>query len=917
MQIIQPLDLESGYRTFTFKKEHHLVITAKLHFPLLGGDPLLFSEAYEAMSELEEFFIDEGLPKLTPEFFTIGNAKSLNGQPVPALKVKTKLCDAIKSAHVTGDRYWLGGITGTSKPVPFTEMPIIWKNAFGGKDFDQNPNGKGIEKVKSDLGEELVEMPNIEYSGQLLTGLNQRPTPAGFSSVMIDHPSRSQYLGTYDENWLAHDFPGYPKDFNFKGFNSAPKDQQLSHKLMGSEEFEIENMHETYGLIKGNIPDFKARSFLVKPFKDLSNLTSQDLTEVNLKVDTVVFYPNQLFGTLIYRGTIKVEQNDASDYQYIMSSYESKNTSIRSKDHYFQSLVGRLHPDLNMQYALTTKDLIPDDIPCGMARLTQQEVEPRQLLAEHIEKRMSESVSGKIDETAEQLKALILDAKEKGQDTSSLEQQLYNLKNPVKDEWQLKFEVVTNKLAPMAEDGKTVDLHKIDFRAFDELSKLSEEYAEFQKAQAQLNLEKQISDALESDNSEMAESLQGALDRFQAPPELPRPSDYKAMLKQLEQANAQLPTEQKTDIAVIKEKLETAHEMQIEGYRISAHMMDTGTPPKDKDLISIRTKALQAIEDGQSLAYMDLAGIDFSGLDLRGADFSHCYLEQCNFHYSNLELANFHKAIAVRCNFSHANLTQANLESANIGASNFNQATLKMANSVGCEFAKADFSNANLEMLDLSGTINTLDVVFKQANLKGVKFGNATFLETDFHGADFTETQCIEATFNECNLSHIQGKQSQFQGCNFISCSLSAIHFEKSDFTNARFLETTNLAEAKFEQCILADSTARKVDLNHTQFINCTLNNADFSESNLEHSDFNGCTIKDAIFVNTNLQHSQLSNVNFMFSNFMQADLSKSNISKSNLYGCEFLGSIVSKTDFSRSNLDGTKLENWRPSKWQ
>ena len=43
----------------------------------------------------------------------------------------------------------------------------------------------------------------------------------------------------------------------------------------------------------------------------------------------------------------------------------------------------------------------------------------------------------------------------------------------------------------------------------------------------------------------------------------------------------------------------------------------------------------------------------------------------------------------------------------------------------------------------------------------------------------------------------------------------------------------------------------------------------------------------------------------------------QSKITKSNLYGCEFLGAIVGKTDFSGSNLDATKLENWRPSKWQ
>ncbi len=826
MQIIQPLDLESGFRTFTFRKEHHLAITAKLHFPLMGGDPLLFSDAYQAMSELHEPFIDEGLPKVTPEFFAIGSAKSPNGQLVPALDVSCKLQDAVKSIHVTGDRYWLGGLTGTTKPIPFSEMPLSWKNAFGGKDFDQNPNGKGIDKVKTELGEDLVAMPNIEYSSQLLTGLKQRPTPAGFSPILIDHPIRSQYVGTYDENWLANDFPGYPKDFNFKGFNAALKDQHLNSKICANDQFEINNMHENHASIQGQLPDFKARAFLVKPFDELSDLTPSDLNEVTLDPDTVVFYPNQLFGSIIFRGTIKVEASDASDYQYLLCAYESKNTQNRDKDHYFQSLVGRLHPDLNMQYALTTKDLIPDDIPCGMARLTQQDVEPKQLLAEHIEKRMQETVSDKMSETSQEIEQLIVQAKDKGQDTSTLEQQLYNLHNPVKDEWQIKFEAITQKLAPMAEDGKTIDLHKIDFKAFDDLEKLSIEYADYQKQKAEQQLEDQISEALESNQEDVANSLQQALERFNAPAQLPRPSDLKATLKQLEDSNLLLNDDQKIDIASLKVKLEEGHELQVEGYRQSAHMMEMGTPPLESNLNGIREQAIKAINDQQSLAYMDLAGIDFSGMDLRGVDFSNCYLEQCNFHYCNLEQANLHKAIAVRCDFSHANLTQANLKQSNIGGCNFQHANLDSANSSECEFAK-------------------------------------------------------------------------------------------SDFTNARFLEETLVNESKFNRCILADATARKVELIHCALVDCTLNRADFSESNLSYISFNGSTIKDALFINSNLQYAKMNNANYMYSNFMQADLSKADVSKSNLYGCEFLGTIVNKTDLSRSNLDGSKLENWRPSKWQ
>ena len=150
---------------------------------------------------------------------------------------------------------------------------------------------------------------------------------------------------------------------------------------------------------------------------------------------------------------------------------------------------------------------------------------------------MQETVSDKMSETSKENEQLIVQAKDKGQDTSTLEQQLYNLHNPVKDEWQIKFEAITQKLAPMAEDGKTIDLHKIDFKAFDDLEKLSIEYADYQKQKAEQQLEDQISEALESNQEDVANSLQQALERFNAPAQLPRPSDLKATLKQLEDSN--------------------------------------------------------------------------------------------------------------------------------------------------------------------------------------------------------------------------------------------------------------------------------------------------------------------------------------------------------------------------------------------
>ena len=915
MDIIQPLDLEAGYRTFSFNKKHHLVVTLKLYFPLNDGYPILFSDAYQKMSELDAPFIDEGMPKLNSEFFTLGNAISPNGNPVSALEVSTECSDIKKQLHVTGDRYWLGGITGTSNPIPFTTLALTWKNAFGGKNFALNPLGKGIDKEKTDIGEELIQMPNIEYTNKMLTNKGQTPPPASYMPLSLEHPERRQYLGTYDDDWLINCFPGYPRDLNFNAFNCSPNDQRFNETLSGGEKFEIKNMHAQHPLIRGTLPKFNARAFVVKPNIEVKDLREEDLIEIKTHIDTVTFFPNQLMGMLIFRGTLEVNESDASDYKHLLCAYESKQAIAREKKHYLHSLAGRLHPDLNMQYALTTKDLIPDDIPCGMARLTQQDSNPELLLAEHIKSKFEETISKELAETQQQLVTLIEQQKKLGQDTSILEKQLANLTNPVKDEWQVKFENVIEKLAPGTSAEGKIDLQKIDFRAFDELAKLSEEYAVFQKNKAEQQLQLQIQAAIDSGNQELAHNLDKALQKFALPAELPRASNPKQKLAELKTAFSQ--QNQEINFADIETKLAQGYTSEIESYKTGAHMMDHGTPPLALKLDKLKKNALTAIHKGESMAHQDLAGIDFSGEDLRNVDFSNCYLEQCNFSQANLEGANLSGAIAARSNFSHANLKSANLVASNIGACNFTYSDLSDANATDCEYGKSDFSHATLTHLDLSSTLNTLEACFYKADLSGVNFGEAIFIETNFSGANLSECQAISATFQKCNLSACHGSQAQLQSSNFIESNLSFCKFIKSDLTNCRFLDKSSLNESQFIDCILADTTLRSITLEHCQFINSTLNGCDFSDSDARYTVLNGCHAISSLFIKTDFGHSKLSNTNFMYSNFLQANLTQANLSHSNFYGCEFMGSSVANTDFARSNLDGTKLENWRPSKWQ
>jgi uncharacterized protein YjbI with pentapeptide repeats len=915
MNIIQPLDLETGYRTFSFQKENYLVVSTKLYFPLNGGDPELFSNAYQAMSELPAPFIDEGLPKISPEYFIAGNIMAPNGQPIKGMPIHCKFANSSKSLHASGDRYWLGGLTATSQPIPFVSMPLTWPHAFGGKGFDVNPNGQGIDKVPTELGGKLVKMPNIEYSNQLLTSLSQRPKPAGFSTLMADHPQRLKNMGTYNEQWLKEDFPGYPKDFNFAAFNCAPEDQILSTPIEGDESFELEGFHDRISVIEGRIPKFTVKTFVVKKGTEISNLSTSDLEELKPSIDTVAFFPNQLLGMLVYRSTIKIESTDASEFQHILCAYEDHHTK-RDKSDYLNSLIGRIHPDLNMQYALTTKDLIPTGIPCGMARLTQQDSDPKMLLAEHIEAQLNETISNSIDETKQQLQALIDQQKAQGLDTSLLEKQLSEFGQAKKDEWQLKFEAITERLAPTDKKTGEVDLQKVDFRAFDDLSKLSQEYAEFQKNKAKLQLENQIEEALAQGNEHIANELDNALSRLALPPELPRPADPKETLLRIKES-VMASGQTNIDLNTLEKQLEEGFLAQIEGYKMGAHMMDTGRPPLENVRATLQEKVDALIEKGESLKYMDLAGLSFSNKNLSGVDFSYCYLEQCDFSHADLSNANLSHAIAARSNFKYAKLINTNLNNSNIGACNFNYAIIDTPDTSNIECAKSDFSYGNIKHISFADCLNMLEMTFHQTHFKQVNFGDATFLETTFSQSIFDECQLESASFQQSNLDSIQINQSTLISCNFIECAMNNLSVKHSDLSNCRFISKTTLNNGQFYHSILANCTIKDIDLTHSKFIVCTLNNSDFSDANASQTIFDESTCKDALFIKTKLSHANLSNNNFMYSNFMQADLVKANISHSNLYGCEFLGAHVHNTDFARSNMNGTKLENWRPSKWQ
>jgi hypothetical protein len=137
------------------------------------GDPEWATVKYE--TDLVSF-------KLATDVVVVGRALAPAGKAVPQLDVTVEVGDHRKTVRVFGDRHCLyrqNASPAFTDPVPFTEMPIQYERAYGGKDIRSNPeapfyyprNHSGLGLVLKNAKETVdgLPLPNIEDPSDLLT----------------------------------------------------------------------------------------------------------------------------------------------------------------------------------------------------------------------------------------------------------------------------------------------------------------------------------------------------------------------------------------------------------------------------------------------------------------------------------------------------------------------------------------------------------------------------------------------------------------------------------------------------------------------------------------------------------------------------------------------------------------------------
>ncbi|MFO0552673.1 MAG: DUF2169 domain-containing protein [Polyangiaceae bacterium] len=208
-----------------------------------------------------------------------------------------------RALTVVGDRIWQRGVPG--EPQPFERIPLVWERAFGGgPDFGDNPVGTGRYGSPP---------PNLEDPNRLLRSQNDVAAPACFAALSPHWTERLRKLGTYDDVWFETRWPYYPKDFDTTHFQAAPRGQQVEH-LRGDEPYSLSGVAAED--LAGSLPGIRVRAF---------RLDSADaggaFTEVAMALDTAIFDSDKLTLTLLWRGLVRVADDEAPEIEtlFIMS----------------------------------------------------------------------------------------------------------------------------------------------------------------------------------------------------------------------------------------------------------------------------------------------------------------------------------------------------------------------------------------------------------------------------------------------------------------------------------------------------------------------------------------------------------------------------------------------------------------------
>jgi hypothetical protein len=355
MRIIKPQHLSVLHRCFERQQRAYLGVAVIGFMPLQSDAALLpEQELWQVVPPLlGDMPLDTAIPKSGGEFVVSGDACAARGKPAQGLKVSVSVGKQSKLLYVLGERTWQGS-TATA-PVPFERMPLDWAHAYGGPAFALNPHGRGHAPVQVN-GNKSHPLPCIEHPHNPSVKPGEPIAPACFEPLQPMSLQRKQFDGTCDDAWLQQDYPGPPKDFDWRYHCVAPQDQWQPDAYSGKEPIELAHMHPDHQQINVQLPG-------IAPVIGVRRKGEGEdrLSFLQARLTTIWLFPNQLRMALIWHAMVQTADEFASELDLLLIGAEWQDKP-RGDAHYLKALNERMDSENGALKMLDDEELLPQGL---------------------------------------------------------------------------------------------------------------------------------------------------------------------------------------------------------------------------------------------------------------------------------------------------------------------------------------------------------------------------------------------------------------------------------------------------------------------------------------------------------------------------------------------------------------------------
>ncbi len=858
MKTLKPMKVGVVVRPFSHRNRNVLAVGLFLYVPFPPSTGVLTEVSMwkAAAKDVPDGVLDLGMPKPQGEWLIDGRAYGPQGAPTAAVKVRARVGDRERALLVTGDRYWEPNSGAVSAIRPFTEMPLTWAQAYGGPDFARNPLGRGHKPVETPHGP-VHWLPNVEDPERRMRSPRDRAEPVGFGALDVAWPQRMGKAGTYDDVWLQRDFPGLAADVDWTMFQCAQEAQWVP-AWRGDETFEFEGMHPTKAVVSGALPNLRTRAFVTR---DVDG--EERFLEVPMKLETVRFLPHRERAILLFRGVTECTEDDGSDVKVLLAACERVGEP-KPVEHYVAVQARRMDRERGGLAALKDSDLMPEGSRVSPPSVADEDrsdmeeiVRTEGLLAQNFKRRR-----------AREVEALRRQLEEAGMDPATA----------LDPAW-----ADPDEPAPLTSD----------------LENLPEEMERLEREGRAKETEARARAAeMEADAKRMCAELGVSWEEWQksgkanasGPPKQSVRAEMEALRRAALEANDGVPVPELEamfeDESFLRD-LDTMQARAMEGYRLGAHLMEPAARLSAEASANVRTRVIDALAAGRSLAGWDLTGADLSCLDLRDADLTEALCESCTFAGSVLHGVKFARAVLAHTDLTGAQLQGATLTGANLGRARGHDADFSDADLTNAILANADLERSIFDRCDLT-RVDGHELRLAGARLHDAKVPQFIVMGANLRGADFTGADLTESLFLRCEAAGVIFERATLTKVAMIESDFSNAKLRGARANNLRVVLNTRMPGADLADAVLDMASLRATDFTGADFSRASLDTADISEAKLVGARLWRVRARHARFARADLTDAFLQGGDFMEALFTYADVTRADFTDTNLYGVDF-----------------------------